>query len=93
MARFGGPQPGAGRPKGARNKITTTAKENMLAVFESLGGTKGMAEWARSNQSDYYKIYARLVPQQVDIEANVRNCDVTSKPLTAEEWQERFGQH
>lgn len=28
--------------------------------------------------------------QQIDIDANVRNCDVSSEPLTQEQWAEKF---
>ncbi len=52
----------AGRPKGAKNKLGATAKENVVAVFTRLGGTAQMAEWARENQTEFYKLYGRLIP-------------------------------
>lgn len=51
-----------GRPKGAANKVSAQAKENIQAVFIRLGGTAEMARWAKANQTDFYKIYARLLP-------------------------------
>jgi len=54
--------PKGGRPKGSLNKVSATAKENIIAVFTRLGGTAAMADWARENQSDFYKLYARLLP-------------------------------
>lgn len=54
-----------GRPKGAKNKVGAGAKENILAVFTRLGGTAAMAEWARENRTEYYKLYARLIPTEV----------------------------
>jgi hypothetical protein len=51
-----------GRPKGAPNKVTAAAKDNVLAVFIRLGGSANMAKWARENQTEFYKIYARLIP-------------------------------
>lgn len=56
-----------GRVKGTPNKVTTTAKENILAVFTRLGGTAQMAAWARENQTEFYKIYARLVPTETHL--------------------------
>jgi len=53
-----------GRVKGTPNKVTATAKENILAVFTRLGGTAQMAAWAKENQTEFYKIYARLVPTE-----------------------------
>lgn len=38
------------------------AKENIAAVFTRLGGTAQMAKWAQENQTEFYKLYARLVP-------------------------------
>jgi hypothetical protein len=55
-----------GRPKGARNKISGSAKENITAVFTRLGSTAAMAEWAEANQTEFYKIYARLLPTEVE---------------------------
>ena len=50
------------RTIGAKNKISGQAKENIQAVFTRLGSTAAMAEWAKNNQTDFYKIYARLLP-------------------------------
>lgn len=51
-----------GRQKGQTNKVTRTAKENILAVFTRLGGTAAMARWAKSNETEFYKLYGRLIP-------------------------------
>ena len=55
---------GPGRPKGSGNKFSGDAKENVVAVFTRLGGTAAMAEWARENPTEFYKIYAKLVPME-----------------------------
>jgi hypothetical protein len=49
-----------GRPKGAVNKLSATAKENIAAVFTRLGGTAAMAYWAKEHPTEFYKLYARL---------------------------------
>jgi hypothetical protein len=62
---WGGSRAGAGRPKGATNKIPKQVKENIVAVFDELGGLDGMVEWARSdpkNQTEFYRFYSRLAP-------------------------------
>ncbi len=41
------------------------AKENIAAVFVRLGGTAEMARWAKANQTEFYRLYARLVPHEV----------------------------
>lgn len=53
------------RTLGAKNKVPQLAKENIAAVFVRLGGTAQMAKWAEENQTEFYKIYARLLPVQV----------------------------
>ena len=54
-----------GRKKGATNKVSRQAKDNISAVFVRLGGTAAMARWARKNQSEFYRIYSRLIPVEV----------------------------
>jgi hypothetical protein len=56
-----------GRPRGAKNKISGTAKENVAAVFTRLGGTAQMAKWANDNQTEFYKLYGRLIPVESQV--------------------------
>ena len=61
-----------GRPKGAQNKLSGTARENIQAVFVRLGGTAAMAEWAEANRADFYRaIYPKLVTGQFEVDANL----------------------
>jgi len=55
-----------GRPKGQPNKISSLAKDNIIAVFDKLGGVDKMVVWAEEHQTDFYRIYARLMPIQVE---------------------------
>jgi hypothetical protein len=61
------PNNAKGRPKGTLNKATSTAKENILAVFNGLGGTSAMKKWAQDNQTQFYQIYAKLIPADVKL--------------------------
>jgi hypothetical protein len=73
-SNHGGLRAGAGRPKGATNKIPRVAKENIIKAFEDLGGVDGLVNWAKSdskNQGEFYKIYGRLLP----IENNISGAD------------------
>jgi hypothetical protein len=63
-------QPGdarAGRPRGSANKLTRAAKEAFGLAFEKLGGVKALAEWAEENRTEFYKLYARLIPTEQHI--------------------------
>jgi hypothetical protein len=51
-----------GRQKGSKNVVGKTAKENIVAVFTRLGGTAEMAKWAKDNQTEFYRLYGRLIP-------------------------------
>jgi hypothetical protein len=51
-----------GRPLGSKNKVSASARENVIAVFTRLGGTAAMAKWAAHNKDEFYKLYARLLP-------------------------------
>jgi len=53
---------GKGRPRGSPNKITSAAKEAFQAAFDGLGGVEALADWARENTTEFYKLYARLIP-------------------------------
>lgn len=60
--------PGPGRPKGSQNKTTLAAKEAFRLAFDKLGGWEALAEWAMTepdNLTEFYKLYARLIPQDV----------------------------
>jgi hypothetical protein len=67
-------KPGPGRPKGSKDKIGRQCKENIIAVFDAIGGIKAMATWARRNKGEFYKLYARLIPNYVQATVNVRDA-------------------
>lgn len=79
------------RTPGSKNKVSTTAKDDVLAVFTRLGGTAAMARWAKKHQTDFYRIYARLIPQQIDMDVNIKPCDVSAEPLPAKDWDDKYG--
>ncbi len=68
VAKRKGSLPGerrGGRQKGVPNKLSGNVKENIVAVFTRLGGTAAMAEWAEDNKTEFYRLYAKLLPMQV----------------------------
>jgi len=73
--------PGAGRKAGTPNKIPKTAKDNVVAVFEELGGIKAMAEWATSNKTEFYRgVYPRILP--VDTHVSGQLGSYTAVPVS-----------
>ena len=66
------------RPKGAPNKIGRSVKENVVAVFERIGGLDAMSRWAQRNQNEFYRLYSRLMPTEIISEVTIRNADEMS---------------
>jgi hypothetical protein len=64
-ARKRPPNAGKGRPKGALNKTTKSAKEALALAFAGIGGVPKLIEWAKDNRDEFYKLWVRLVPTEV----------------------------
>ena len=56
------PNAGKGRQKGSQNKLTKSAREAFQHAFDAAGGPAGLSEWAKANLTEFYKLYARLIP-------------------------------
>lgn len=59
------PNAGKGRPKGVPNKATASIKNAFKEAFEELGGAGALAEWAKENQTEFYKLSSKLIPTEV----------------------------
>jgi len=57
-----------GRVAGTPNKFTSTVKDNFIAVFDQIGGQDEMAMWAKDNRTEFYRLYSKLLPHQVNSE-------------------------
>jgi hypothetical protein len=66
-AKHGGKREGAGRKPGSVNKLSTTVKQNVINVFDRLGGEDHMVNWAQENPNQFYNLYAKLMPTQSEI--------------------------
>lgn len=56
---------GPGRPKGSPNKTTASVKEALKAVYAEHGGDKALLAWAKDNETEFYKLWGRMLPQEV----------------------------
>jgi hypothetical protein len=65
--RVGTGAPGPGRPKGLQNKVTRAAKEAFNIAFEGIGSVEALIAWGKKNRSEFYKLYARLIPTEQHI--------------------------
>jgi len=55
------------RPTGSKNRAGAKVKDNIESVFNRLGGVDHMVEWAMENKTDFYKIYAKLMPTDITV--------------------------
>ncbi|GEM_PF-5060579 len=55
---------GKGRPKGAVNKTTRAAREAFMMAAEGIGGVAALTDWAKRNPTEFWKLYARLIPAE-----------------------------
>lgn len=82
---------GQGRPKGTPNKTTKAAREAFQFAFDKIGGAEALATWAKDNQTEFYKLYGRLIPVEVDPGEGAGVVIFSATALTPEQWQEKFG--
>lgn len=66
-----------GRKAGTVNKITANVRDAFEQAFAQMGGVPQLVTWAKDNQGEFYKLFSRLLPVQV-------NADVTGH-LTLEQ--------
>ncbi len=54
-----------GRKSGTPNRLTAAAKDAFSFAFSEIGGAESLADWARANRTEFYKLYARMIPQEL----------------------------
>lgn len=65
----------APRTKGKQtNPVRLEAKAALLQAFEDMGGVKALVKWGKKNPTEFYRIWARLLPKDV-------NAGVIAMPL------------
>lgn len=105
MAR--GSKPGerrGGRRAGTPNKTTASVKAALVAAFDDLGGVESLVSWGRRNRTEFYKLWAKLLPAEVQlsgqdgepiqiafIEINRVNRDDDAKPAADPASEESAG--
>lgn len=62
-----------GRTAGTPNKLTRTIKESLEMAFDGIGGTSALTKWAKSHQSEFYRIYSKLLPTNIRAEVETTN--------------------
>lgn len=70
------PAAGMGRKKGSLNKTTAAVKDAFRAVYADLQADTGrehghFGDWAKENPTEFYKLYAKLLPVEFKGDVNV----------------------
>jgi len=60
-----------GRKKGTPNKATYAVKDALQKAFDGIGGVSALEKWAINNQTEFYKIYAKLLPTELKADVSV----------------------
>jgi hypothetical protein len=55
-----------GRKAGTPNKTTVAVKEAFRQAFDDLGGTQALVTWAQENPTQFYQLYSKLIPTEID---------------------------
>lgn len=58
---------GKGRKKGVPNKATASVKAALVEAFEKRGGVPALLAWANTEPTEFYKLWVRMLPQDVDL--------------------------
>jgi hypothetical protein len=54
-----------GRKEGVPNKTTAAVKEALTLAFEGIGGVEELKAWAKDNRTEFFKLWAKLLPAEV----------------------------
>ncbi len=82
-----GSKPGerrGGRKACTPNKMTSTVKEALVQAFEERGGVGALLAWSADNPTEFYKLWGRMLPQEVNADVNLNN-DLANRIASA--WQ------
>lgn len=66
------PNAGKGRKKGVPNKVTASVKAALMEAFDLRGGVPALLTWAAENPSDFYKLWGRLAPQEMQVAGELK---------------------
>ena len=78
MAKFAqGNTFSTGRKKGARNRLTNDVRAAFHKAYDGMGGfdengkpltgDEAFLKWARENQTEFYRMYAKMIPHTAEL--------------------------
>lgn len=81
MRKPGTPKTG-GRKPGSMNKVTVEVKTALEQAFDQLGGVPALVTWGKTNPSEFYKLWARMLPKEIkaEVETDAKGVVVVYLP-------------
>jgi hypothetical protein len=61
---------GGGRALGQQNRLSRNAKEALELAFQGTGGVTELIKWGKKNRTEFYKLWGRLIPKDVQVGAS-----------------------
>jgi len=55
-----------GRTKGTPNKMSRAVRASLVNAYVAIGDDKALAEWAKANPTEFYKLWGRLIPHEIE---------------------------
>jgi len=72
-----------GRRAGTPNRLTKAFRGGLLYAYNQLGGKTAMAEWARANPTEFYRICSRLIPTEIAIDVKAESRTLVIDMVTS----------
>ncbi|MDA8165425.1 MAG: hypothetical protein M0017_10400 [Desulfobacteraceae bacterium] len=69
----------SGRKKGTPNKATASVRAALEEAFEQLGGVETLAQWAEDNPGEFFKLWVKILPRDVNVEQRLTLEDLVCK--------------
>lgn len=67
-------------------KTITAARENLTLAFDLMGGVPALVVWGRKNPTEFYRLWARLIPKEsVELSAQIPLEALLAKLASREE--------
>jgi hypothetical protein len=58
-------RPGGGRPVGVKGQTSNQTRENIVQVFEELGGVDAFVRWVKKSRANETLFYTRIYPKLI----------------------------
>ncbi len=65
---------GGGRKPGSVNKVTASIKAALSEAFDNLGGVQALTHWGAENPTEFYKLWAKMLPNEINADLRVEQA-------------------